>query len=101
MKRVIALATALTLALGLGLGLMAFSPPHQPTKTRAAKTAKAPNVIVILADDMGYADISAYGAKRISTPNIDRIGLAGVRFTDGYSSAPVCGPSRAGIQTGR
>lgn len=92
MKRVIALVTA------LALGVTAFSAPH---RTAAARTAKAPNVIVILADDMGYADISAYGAKRISTPNIDRIGLEGVRFTDGYASAPVCGPSRAGIQTGR
>ncbi len=63
--------------------------------------AKRPNVIVILADDLGYADISAYGIKRINTPNIDRIGNEGVKFTDGYATAPVCSPSRAGLQTGR
>jgi arylsulfatase A-like enzyme len=98
MNRVLALVTA------AALGLTAFSAPHPPAAAKSAsasKTATPPNVIVILADDMGYADISAYGAKRISTPNIDRIGLQGVRFTDGYASAPVCGPSRAGIQTGR
>jgi arylsulfatase A-like enzyme len=63
--------------------------------------AHPPNVIVILADDLGYADISAYKIGRFHTPNIDRIGMQGVRFTDGYASAPVCGPSRAGLQTGR
>lgn len=60
-----------------------------------------PNVIVIMADDLGYADIGAYGIKRIPTPNIDRIGNEGVKFTDGYSTAPVCSPSRAATQTGR
>ncbi len=63
--------------------------------------ARKPNIVVILADDLGYADISAYGGKRIATPNIDRIAKQGVAFTDGYSAAPVCSPSRAGLQTGR
>lgn len=63
--------------------------------------AKAPNVVVILADDLGYADISSYGGTRISTPNIDRIANSGVIFTDGYAAAPVCSPSRAGLNTGR
>lgn len=62
---------------------------------------KQPNIVVILADDLGYADISSYGIKRISTPNIDRIAETGVAFTDGYSAAPVCSPSRAGLNTGR
>ena len=66
----------------------------------AAATAK-PNVVVILADDLGYADISSYGGTRMATPNIDRIAKAGVVFTDGYSAAPVCSPSRAGLNTGR
>lgn len=60
-----------------------------------------PNVIVIMADDLGYADISTYGVNRIATPNIDSIGKQGVIFTDGYSTAPVCSPSRAATQTGR
>jgi len=74
--------------------------PREPSGV-AAPAARAPNIILILADDLGYADISAYRVGRFSTPNIDRIGLQGVRFTDGYASAPVCGPSRAGLQTGR
>lgn len=72
---------------------------QKPATTVAAATR--PNVIVILADDLGYADVSAYNIHRFDTPNIDRIGLEGVRFTDGYASAPVCGPSRAGLMTGR
>ena len=67
----------------------------------SSPAGRPPNIILILADDLGYADISAYRIGRFSTPNIDRIGLQGVRFTDGYASAPVCGPSRAGLQTGR
>ena len=78
-----------------------------PLATRALPQARStaasprPNIIVILADDLGYADVSAYKINRIQTPNIDRIGTQGVRFTDGYASAPVCGPSRAGLMTGR
>src|SRR5262245_51021893 len=72
-----------------------------PDQEQAAGGAKKPNIVVILADDLGYADISAYGGTRIATPNIDRIAKAGVAFTDGYSAAPVCSPSRAGLQTGR
>src|SRR5579871_16552 len=71
----------------------AFSPP--------ASAAPRPNIIMILADDLGYADISAYKPDRFRTPHIDRIGAEGVRFTDGYATAPVCGPSRAGLMTGR
>ena len=67
----------------------------------AAQTARPPNVLVILADDLGYADISAYGVHRVDTPNIDSIGEQGIKFTDGYAGAPVCGPSRAGLMTGR
>ncbi len=62
---------------------------------------KRPNVILILADDLGQTDISLYGNKVISTPNIDRIGKQGVTFTEGYISSPVCSPSRAGLLTGR
>lgn len=68
---------------------------------KSTGTQNKPNVVVIMADDLGYADVSAYGINRISTPNIDRIGNEGVKFTDGYSTAPVCSPSRAGTQTGR
>lgn len=60
-----------------------------------------PNIIVITSDDMGYADISCHGCKDIPTPNIDSIAQNGIRFTDGYVSASVCSPSRAGLMTGR
>lgn len=59
-----------------------------------------PNVIVILTDDLGYADVSAYGGK-IATPNIDRLAAEGVRFTDAHSSSSVCTPTRYGLLTGR
>jgi len=62
--------------------------------------AKRPNVIVILADDLGYADLSAYGGK-ISTPHIDSLANQGVRFTDAHSSSSVCSPTRYGLVTGR
>jgi arylsulfatase A-like enzyme len=60
-----------------------------------------PNIIVIICDDMGYTDVSCYGSDDIMTPNIDSIAQNGVRFTDGYVSAPTCSPSRAGLITGR
>jgi len=62
---------------------------------------KRPNIIVIISDDMGYADIGCQGCKDIATPNIDSIAQNGVRFTNGYVSCPVCSPTRAGLATGR
>ena len=56
-----------------------------------------PNILFILSDDMGYGDLSCYGSTTIATPNIDRIAASGVRFTNGYVSASVCAPSRAGF----
>lgn len=67
----------------------------------SAATTRRPNVIVILADDMGHGDVSLYGNTLIETRHIDSIGRAGVKFTAGYSSAPLCSPSRAGLVTGR
>lgn len=84
----------------VALGIVGYG-WHALRKTQTVAAAAKPNIIVILADDMGYADISAYNIHRFSTPNIDRIGLEGVRFTDGYATAPVCGPSRAALLTGR
>lgn len=67
----------------------------------AAETRDRPNVIVILADDMGYADIGVHGCKDIPTPNIDSIAAHGTRFSNGYVSHPYCSPTRAGLMTGR
>jgi arylsulfatase A-like enzyme len=62
---------------------------------------KHPNIIIILADDMGWGDLSCYGAEKIHTPNMDGIAEAGVTFTDAHSSSAVCTPSRYSIVTGR
>ncbi len=61
---------------------------------------RKPNIIIILADDLGYGDVSAYGAKEIRTPNIDRLGNEGIRFTNGYSSSATSTPSRYALMTG-
>lgn len=66
-----------------------------------AGAERRPNVIVILADDQGYAELGVQGGKDIPTPNIDTIAKNGVRFTDGHVSCPVCSPTRAGLLTGR
>lgn len=67
----------------------------------AAQESRSPNIIVILCDDLGYGDLSCYGHPIIRTPNLDRLASEGIRFTDFYSAAPVCSPSRVGLMTGR
>ena len=62
---------------------------------------KLPNVLLILADDHGYGDISAHNGPSIQTPNIDRIAEQGTRFTRFYANSSVCSPSRASLMTGR
>ena len=74
---------------------MAASAATPPTPTRAG----TPNVIIILADDLGYGDLGSYGGKRMRTPNLDRLAAEGMRFTSFYAQ-PVCGPSRAALMTG-
>jgi len=70
------------------------APRPKPPETR-------PNVIVILVDDLGYGDLGVYGGKTVPTPNIDALVRSGVRFTQGYATAAVCAPSRAGLLSGR
>lgn len=67
----------------------------------SASYAQKPNVILILADDLGYGDLSAYGQTQWQTPNIDRIGKEGARLTDFYTPMPYCAPTRASLLTGR
>ena len=64
-------------------------------------TVRPPNIIVIVADDLGYADLGVHGSKDIPTPNIDALAGTGIPFTDACVSAPYCSPSRAGLMTGR
>ncbi len=65
-----------------------------------AVAAERPNVIFILADDLGYADVGCYGQKLVATPSIDRLAAEGMRFTDFYSGSTVCAPSRCCLMTG-
>ena len=62
---------------------------------------RPPNVVILLADDLGKYEVSSYGADHIETPHIDQIGAEGVVFEEGYVTSPTCAPSRAGIMTGR
>lgn len=66
----------------------------------SAADAPQPNVLLIVADDLGYNDLGCYGVRDYETPNLDRLAASGIRFTDGYVTAPQCGPSRAGLMTG-
>jgi hypothetical protein len=68
---------------------------------RAARVARPPNIVLILADDMGYAEMGVQGNRDVPTPNIDAMARNGVRFTHGYVSGPICAPTRAGLMTGR
>ncbi|MGD9646848.1 MAG: sulfatase [Pirellulales bacterium] len=69
--------------------------------TTASKSPRQPNIVVILADDMGYADAGFQGCRDIPTPNIDKLAASGVRCTNGYVTGPYCSPTRAGLLTGR
>lgn len=74
----------------------------QETKTEAPNdSARQPNVVIIMADDLGYTDLGCYQCKDIRTPHIDRLANDGLRFTNAYATGSMCGPSRAGFITGR
>lgn len=69
-------------------------------KNTGVDTGKKPNIIFILADDLGYGDLGCYGQKEIKTPNIDLLAEEGIRFTDHYAGSTVCAPSRCCLMTG-
>jgi arylsulfatase A-like enzyme len=69
--------------------------------TRAERVSEMPNLIILLADDLGYGELGCQGNKQIPTPHIDAIAKRGIRFTSGYVTAPNCSPSRAGLLTGK
>ena len=77
--------------------LLAASGQHQATGAQPRK----PNIIYILADDLGYGDLSCYGQKRFQTPNIDRLSREGMLFTQHYAGCAVCAPSRSSLMTGQ
>jgi N-acetylgalactosamine-6-sulfatase len=81
--------------------LFAGLPPFVTQAAQAGGKSKKPNIILILADDLGYGDLACYGSTRNHTPNLDALARAGVRFTDFHSASAVCSPTRASILTGR
>jgi arylsulfatase A-like enzyme len=72
-----------------------------PVKIHVNKPVDRPNIILIVADDLGYSDLQSYGNLAIHTPHIDSLGIDGIRFTRAYVTSPICSPSRMGIMTGR
>ena len=83
-----------------GLGAVTLTVPCFTHGAKGTDTQTPPNVVLILTDDQGYADVGCYGAEGFSTPNLDRMAAEGIRFTDFYAPAPVCTPSRAALMTG-
>ncbi|WP_328750648.1 sulfatase-like hydrolase/transferase [Streptomyces sp. NBC_00285] len=77
------------------------APAERPFASRPSGSGKRPNLLVILGDDLGWADLSSYGAPHIKTPNLDRLARQGVRFTDAYSGSATCSPTRFSLYTGR
>jgi arylsulfatase A-like enzyme len=79
--------------------LLSACVPLAPAQS-GARSRRRPNVILVVADDLGRGDLGAYGQRHIRTPNLDRMAREGVRFTDAYAPSPVCAPSRASLMTG-
>ncbi len=77
------------------MGAMALA-----TASRAG-SARPPNIVFIMADDLGYGDLGCYGQERIKTPNIDKLAAEGMRFTQCYAGSTVCAPSRSSLMTGQ
>jgi arylsulfatase A-like enzyme len=84
-----------SLTFSLLLGLLSGTPA-----ARAADAAAKPNIVFIIADDLGYGDLGCYGQKTTRTPVLDKLAAGGIRFTQHYSGAPVCAPSRSTLMTG-
>lgn len=79
--------------IALTLALISFIAP--------AETSRQPNVILIMADDLGYGELGSYGQQKIRTPHLDRLAAEGMRFTQHYTSSPVCAPARCSLMTGK
>lgn len=87
--------------IGVAMLCAQFVLAHGPHLNGNPRNDRAPNIIYIFADDLGYGDLGCFGATDIKTPNIDRMAAMGIKFTQFYSAASVCSPSRAGLLTGR
>lgn len=90
------------LAVAAGAGLVApaaLQAAHTPAARQASQGR--PNIVFMMADDLGYGDLSGYGRADYATPVLDRLAVEGMRFTQAYSAAPICTPTRVGFMTGR
>src|SRR5699024_9282722 len=81
----------------VSLVLLSCQPEKKPTDDQHLK----PNILLIVADDLGYGDLGVYGQQKIETPNIDKLAKGGMLFTQFYAGSPVCAPSRAVLLTGK
>src|SRR6476619_7299914 len=91
--------TRRTLLRSAALGTMALASGIE--NLFAQTVAAPPNIVYIMADDLGYADVGCYGRPDIKTPNIDRIAARGIRFLQGYANSAVCSATRTALITGR
>ncbi len=83
---------AVIIGLWFGFAAQGAAPGNSPLR---------PNIIFILADDLGYGDVGCYGQKKIKTPNLDKLAADGIRFTQCYAGTTVCAPSRSSLMTGQ
>jgi arylsulfatase A-like enzyme len=88
---------SLTAAIAIASAFTLFS----FSTTVAAQPLRRPNILLILADDLGFGDLGCYGQKEIATPQLDRMAQQGMRFTQFYAGATVCAPSRSVLMTGK
>jgi arylsulfatase A-like enzyme len=96
-KLILAIVTLVTIQQFNHLGGAAAAPATPTLKASGAQ----PNIIFILADDIGYGDLGCYGATKIKTPNVDKFATQALRFTDAHSAAAVCTPTRYALMTGQ
>ena len=89
-----------TIAVGLAFFVGATVLPDVLVAQAEKPDTKRPNIVLIMADDLGWKDLHCYGNEKLDTPNIDRLAKQGLFFTDAYSAAPVCTPTRAALMTG-
>ena len=97
------LAATVSLSLLVACGSNGPATPTTPAAATSPSPASVgpPNVVVLVADDLGYGDLRSYGNTGVATPALDRLAAEGMRFTSFYTPAPVCQPSRASLMTGR
>ena len=83
------------------IGLILYTLPAISLAASADQSTRPPNIILIMADDLGYAELGSYGQQKIQTPHIDKLAAGGMRFTQFYSGSAVCAPARCNLLTGR